>query len=141
MGYLLAREGVPPARSGQGVPQDWVPQLGMGYFPSLGWCTPSQSGWSVRYPQSVKGYHNLGNRATKGVLDMRRAVCLLRSRRRTFLFQVLTQANQRSLASKCFAEWGFLFSNGSRDWGCKKAWNSNAMFWISERLFPPLWIQ
>ena len=81
------------------------------------------------------------NRTAKGVLDMRWAVYLLRSRRRTFLFQVLTQANQRSLASKCFAEWGFLFSNGSRDWGCKKTWNSNTTFSIRERLFPCLWIQ
>ena len=67
MGYLLARDGVPQPE--MGTPE--------------GWGTPSQ-GWSTPWP--VMGYPPPPDRTADGVLDTRQAVCLLRSRRRTFLF-------------------------------------------------------
>ena len=83
----------PPVRTGWGVPhpyrgypsQVWlggtqggVPPAGMGY-------TPCQVWWGV--PEV--GYPSPLYRTTDGVLDTPRSVCLLRSRRRTFLFRSL----------------------------------------------------
>ena len=82
----------PPARLGWGVPCWGVPWPG-GYPGQVP--PPARSGWGgtlVRYPPSqvrMGGYPAGGGypgRTTEGVLTTRRAVCLLRSRRRTFLF-------------------------------------------------------
>ena len=60
MGYLPHQDGVPPTIQGWGTSQS-------------GWGTPSL-GYRPRH------------RTTDGVLDMRRTECLLRSRKKTFLF-------------------------------------------------------
>ena len=59
-----SRDGVPP------------PHARSGWIPHLGWGTPLAGVPPPRY------------RTTDGVLDTPRSVCLLRSRRRTFLLQV-----------------------------------------------------
>ena len=73
-GYLDPPGGVPGSGTPQGVPgPPWGGYLGQ--VPPLGGVT------RVRYPPRG-GYPG---RTTEGVLTTRRAVCLLRSRRRTFL--------------------------------------------------------
>ena len=57
----------PPARSGGGYPAWGVP-------------------WPGTPPHKVRTGGGYPGRTTEGVLNTRRAVCLLRSRRRTFLF-------------------------------------------------------
>ena len=75
-GSRVAHLGHPPIRPGQGYPCWGVPPLG--YSPSdlAGGGYPCRGG-GVTPPQ-----------VTDGVLDTPRSVCLLRSRRRTFLFNV-----------------------------------------------------
>ena len=63
-----------PPRGGPGTPPGGVPGSG----------TPPRGGTQVRYPPRG-GYPG---RTTEGVLTTRRAVCLLRSRRRTCLFDL-----------------------------------------------------
>ena len=105
--------GTSPIRPGWGVPCWGVPCLGYplsdlaGGYPTLGTPPPPvRPGWGVPhlgyhhetwpggYPTSGTPTHQtwLGGgvtplRVTDGVLDALRSVCLLRSRRRTFLFQ------------------------------------------------------
>ena len=67
--------GYPPARSGQGGTLQGVPYLG----------TPQPQARSGRW--RGRGYPV---RTTEGVLTTWRAVCLLRSRRRTFLFGIFS---------------------------------------------------
>ena len=62
-----------------GYPAGGVPWLG-GY---PGWGVP----WSGT-PPARSGWGGYPGRTTEGVLTTRRAVCLLRSRRRTFLFNL-----------------------------------------------------
>ena len=91
--------GVPPmARSGWGYPSQGAPAQGT---------PPARSGWGGQYPsqgaptrgtppaRSGGGYPSQGGtclgsppqyRTAHGILDKRRSVCLLRSRRRTVLF-------------------------------------------------------
>ena len=85
--------GVPqPGQDGGGVPQpgqDW------GGTPVLGWGTPhpGQDG-GIPQPGQDRRDHMMGyplDRTTEGVLATRRAVCLLHSRRRTFLLQINRQ--------------------------------------------------
>ena len=88
----------PPVRPGQEVPLLGVPHLG--YPIRIGWGYPC---WGKGYPywgvpHLAGGYPTLGPPhqtwlgggtppwVTDGVLDTPRSVCLLRSRRRTFLF-------------------------------------------------------
>ena len=64
MGYSLL--------SGMGTPvQEWATPLRDRVLPGQGWGTPPR------------------DRTADGVLDTRRAVCLLRSRRRTFLCNII----------------------------------------------------
>ena len=68
-GTCLGQEGVPPLEGG-------VPTSIREYLP--GWGYPlARTEWGAPLP----------GRDNRGVLDTRRAVCLLRSRRRTFLLQ------------------------------------------------------
>ena len=67
----------PPARSAGGVPGRGVPRSGT---------PPSQVSRGGGYPAGGGGTQV---RTTYGVLATRRAVCLLRSRRRTFLFKTI----------------------------------------------------
>ena len=71
------QDGVPPS-------QGWVPpQPGMGHPRSQGWGTPNPH---PGVPQPVMGIPP--GRTAERVLAMRRALCLLSSRRRAFLFTI-----------------------------------------------------
>ena len=87
-------KGVPPIRPGWGYPNRGVPEVGyppvgpgwgyqMGGYPR--WGTPPYQTWTGGYPDGGGG---TPLRLTDGVLDKRRSVCLLRSRRRTFLLSI-----------------------------------------------------
>ena len=80
----------PPSQVRMGLPQDKVPP-GMG-TPSQGWHTPQPG---MAYPQPGMGYPQ--DRTADGVLVMRQAVCLLRSRRRTVLCSVILFAEVKYL--------------------------------------------
>ena len=95
------RTGVPPARSGLGYPlarprrgtpsQNWgTPQVRMGYIPlaKTGLAYPSPLG---RVRVGTPPPPRLQDRTAERTLATRRTVCLLRSRRRTFLFTFCTQ--------------------------------------------------
>ena len=79
---------VPPlARSGWGVPcRGGYPAGGT----QVGYPPPARSGWGGGYPV----------RTTEGVLASQRTVCLLRSRRRTFLFDILFLSQSLFLPSQ-----------------------------------------
>ena len=74
--------GVPwPGQDG-GYPRWW-------YHPRQGWGTPQpgqDGGGYPRWGYPLPGMYPLRYRTADGVLDTPRSVCLLRSRRRTFLF-------------------------------------------------------
>ena len=72
----------PPYRSGWGVPQGTYPP------PPKVPTSPSRSGWGEGVPQGTCPLPAKvpTPRTAYGVLDTLRSVCLLRSRRRTFLF-------------------------------------------------------
>ena len=73
---------------GVGYPGQVPPgQVRMGGYPA--WGVP----WSGTPPPARTGRGYLG-RTTEGVLNTRRAVCLLRSRRRTFLFVFFSQTDK-----------------------------------------------
>ena len=90
-----------PSSLGQGYPHHWmeegVPPPGWGYpLPKAGWGysrprlgevrTGGVSEMEYPQPRAGLGYHPLPQaRTANGVLDTPRSVCLLRSRRRTFL--------------------------------------------------------
>ena len=72
-------EGCTPDRIAVSSGCDCGTPMGLGYPPGWDWCTPSPS-WDWGTPS-----HLLGDRTPERVLVTWRAVCLLRSRRRTFL--------------------------------------------------------
>ena len=84
--------GNPPGVPGPGTPPGGVPRSPQGGYPDLG--TPRGWGTLPGYPLgggdpdrgTPRGWGYPG-RTTEGVLTTRRAVCLLRSRRRTFLLE------------------------------------------------------
>ena len=83
-GYPLPRDGVPPLRDGippsqgRGTP---LGQVRKGY-PCPGMGCPQ---WGMGYPPARDGVP-LQDRTADGILDTQQTVCLLHSRRRTFLF-------------------------------------------------------
>ena len=91
----------PPSRLGQGSPPTPHPRPGMGYPPDLGWVPPTIKTWLGYPPHLGMGYSHphprpemmgyppdLLDRAALRALATRHLVCLLRSRRRTFLFLI-----------------------------------------------------
>ena len=90
-GYPSQEWGTPPGED-RGVPysSDGVPPPARsGGYPSQGWGTLPWSG--VGYPQ---------DRTADEVVDTRRAVCLLRSNRRTFLFEYGLSSKTKMLTHK-----------------------------------------
>ena len=77
--------GTPPGGTRSGTPLGGVPRP-PGGLPR----TPTPRGTRVRYPPG--GYPGS---TTEVVLTTRRAVCLLRSRRRTFLFRIILLTHHR----------------------------------------------
>ena len=97
----VPRQGTPSPRSGQGVPCQGVPFSGVPCWGYQFRVPPSQvrmggggplpggtlpGGTQVGYPPGQVRRGGYPVRTTEGVLTTRRAVCLLHSRRRTFLF-------------------------------------------------------
>ena len=84
---------VPPIRPGEGYPWQGVPHLGyppsdlVGAFPLLGGTPPQQVHPPIGSGQGVPLPGGTPPRVTDGVLDMPQSVCLLHSRRRTFLYE------------------------------------------------------
>ena len=58
---------------------------------------PCPGGTLVGYPPGQARMGGYPGRTTEGVLNTRRAVCLFRSRRRTFLFYMVSAFNQKQL--------------------------------------------
>ena len=113
MGYPLARTGwYPLARTGWGIPwpgldgthwpgldgvslgPDWMVPTGqdwMGYpLARTGWYSLARTGWVSPQPGQDGVPHLPRDRTVDRIRAMRRAVCLLRSRRRTVLFCVVS---------------------------------------------------
>ena len=109
-------DGVPPCPGmGYLLPgQDrGYPMMGYPSSPSRDWVCPSRSGWGypppfrdgVPLPQPGMGYPPPRDRTPDRVPDTRRAVCLLRSRRSTFLFKNCSQKPRPCLEQQgTFAE-------------------------------------
>ena len=87
------REGVPHPRSRQGSTPSYIR---MGEYPlsRTEWGNPHQDCMGYPLPPSRTGWGSRlsGDRSAQRTLTTRRAVCLLRSRRRTFLFVLKTDS-------------------------------------------------
>ena len=99
--------GYPPIRPGQGVPHLGSPSSDLaGGVPCQGgtppWVTPSQT-WLGGTPAGG----GTPPQVTDGVLDTPRSVCLLRSRRRTFLLNVKLHLGERVFFNCSLSYFGF----------------------------------